>query len=261
MKFNRTLHRRLRTAAAVAALTASTMVLAACGSSDDGDPAAAADPATDGVSDDGSNDEVASIGTVAEATGDDDSASDDGSEEPTEADMQEAALDYAKCMREHGVDMPDPQFNADGGGGVAIQVGGPGEEIDPEQMQSADEACQPIMEEIRSQFEPPDPEQLEEMKQQALEFAQCMREHGVDMPDPQFSEDGAMTVAVGGGRLGEEGSGPAPIDEDKFQEASEACGGPGGMMASVNNESGDDGDAPEVMVGNGTDAGDSDGGE
>ena len=30
----------------------------------------------------------------------------------------------------------------------------------------------------------------------ALKFAQCMREHGVDMPDPQFSEDGAMTVSV-----------------------------------------------------------------
>ena len=26
-------------------------------------------------------------------------------------------LDYAQCMRDHGIDMPDPQFSADGTGG------------------------------------------------------------------------------------------------------------------------------------------------
>jgi hypothetical protein len=43
-------------------------------------------------------------------------------------------------MREHGVDMPDPQF--DENGGIGIMVGGPdGPRIDPETMQSAQEAC------------------------------------------------------------------------------------------------------------------------
>jgi hypothetical protein len=232
---------RLRTIAAIATLTASTLTLAACGSSDGDDPAAAADDAA-------SDGEVASLGTVAPATADTGQSGTDDGDEPTEAEMQQAALDYAKCMREHGVDMPDPQFNTDGGGGgVAIQIGGPGAEIDPEEMQAADDACKSIMEEIRGQFEPPDPEQLERMKQEALEFAECMREHGVDMPDPQFSEDGAMTVAVGGGRLGEQGSGADPIDTDAFEAASEACGGPGGGMVAIDNVSGD-GDAPEVMV-------------
>jgi hypothetical protein len=220
--------RRLRTLAAIACVAAASVTFAACGATDDG----AADEATSEADDGG---EVASLGTQApDGATAQSSDDDDGDDAPTEAEMQQAALDYAKCMREHGVDMPDPQFNSDGGGGgVAIQLGGPGAEIDPDEMQAADEACKPIMEEIRAQFDPPDPEQLERMKQEALEFAQCMREHGVDMPDPQFSEDGAMTIAVGGGRLGEEGSGPDPIDTDKFEAASEACGGPGGGMVAI----------------------------
>jgi hypothetical protein len=45
-------------------------------------------------------------------------------------------LAFAECMREHGIDFPDPQF--DGG---AVMVGGPG--IDPEdpEFQAAQEAC------------------------------------------------------------------------------------------------------------------------
>jgi hypothetical protein len=194
-------------------------LLTACGDDDDAGGAA------------GDGDGVASLGTVAPAS-DDDSATGDAQgdgDQPTEADMQEAALEYARCMREHGIDMPDPQF--EGGGGVMIQAGGPGESIDPEQLEAADEACQPIMEKIRGEFEPPDPEQLEQMKEAALEFAQCMREHGIDMPDPQFGEDGRVTQVIGGGRLGEDAEGVDPIDSERFQEASEACGGPGGGFA------------------------------
>ena len=40
-----------------------------------------------------------------------------------QAKIRKAMLDFARCMREHGVDMPDPKF--DGDGGVMMQVGGP----------------------------------------------------------------------------------------------------------------------------------------
>ena len=33
-----------------------------------------------------------------------------------EADAEQVMLDFASCMREHGIDMPDPQFNSSGGG-------------------------------------------------------------------------------------------------------------------------------------------------
>ncbi len=45
-----------------------------------------------------------------------------------------------------------------------------------------------------------------------------MREHGIDMPDPQFDEDGG--VQIRGGR----GSGFDPDDPD-FRAAQEECGG------------------------------------
>jgi hypothetical protein len=31
-----------------------------------------------------------------------------------DADFQESLLDFAACMRDHGIDMPDPEFGADG---------------------------------------------------------------------------------------------------------------------------------------------------
>ena len=251
----RTHPNRLRTLACIGALAAATS-LAACGAAADDGSAAGSDVAdVADVADTADDGEVASIGTVAEASstdssdsGDDDGGSGDG--EPDEQAIQEAALEFAKCMREHGIDMPDPTFNADGagGGGVMIEAGGPGEAIDPEEMDAANEACQPIMEAVRGEFEPPDPEELEQMTAEALEFAQCMREHGVDMPDPQFSEDGAMTVSVGAGRLGEDGEGPDPIEADKSDEATEAGGGPGGGMLSVSPDDGDGGAGDNLQI-------------
>ena len=41
--------------------------------------------------------------------------------------MQDKMLEFAKCMRDNGVDFPDPDFS---GGGGRIQIGGPGG-IDP----------------------------------------------------------------------------------------------------------------------------------
>ena len=60
-----------------------------------------------------------------------------------QAEMQARALEFAQCMRDHGVDMPDPQFTEDGG--VMMQVGGPGQQLDPDTMQAAQEACNELM--------------------------------------------------------------------------------------------------------------------
>ena len=68
-----------------------------------------------------------------------------------------------------------------------------------------------------------------------LQFAQCMREHGIDMPDPQFGENGEVTVSAGG----EEGGGPGPMDDD-FQAAVEECGGSDGGMIFNSDEAADD---------------------
>ena len=43
-----------------------------------------------------------------------------------------------------------------------------------------------------------DPEQQAEMREQLLEFAECMRDHGIDMADPVFGEDGRVEIRANG---------------------------------------------------------------
>ena len=119
-------------------------------------------------------------------------------------------LAFAKCMREHGVDMPDPVVNADGGMTVTIGSEG-GKPIDQKTMQAADEACKHLMP-ARPDGGPTQmtPEQQDAM----LDFAKCMREHGVDMPDPDFGSGGGP-VMIGGDGIA--------FDSPTFKAADEAC--------------------------------------
>ncbi len=182
------------------------MLMTACGDGDDttsgGDP----------------DQEVASLGTEPDApVGSEVTAS------SAPADPEEAQLAFAECMREHGVDMPDPGAE----GGIAIEVTPETED----EMNAAMEDCQPLLENARGAIEP-DPEQEAEMREQVLEFTECMREQGIDMPDPVFSDDGGFTVQAEPGEGGGAESGPR-ADED-FQAAAEQCGGEdGGMMISA----------------------------
>ena len=113
-------------------------------------------------------------------------------------DPEDAALAFAQCMREHGVDMPDPQVGSNGEMSFSIGAG-PGK-LDRSKLQEAQEACQDLM--PTGLGKPGDIPQ--EQRDAMLAFAQCMREHGIDMPDPQF-ETGGM-VMIGG--PDEDGDGP-----------------------------------------------------
>jgi hypothetical protein len=140
-----------------------------------------------------------------------------GGEEPAsssgtpskEAQNRKAMLDFARCMRENGVDMPDPQFE---GGRVTMKMGGKPGEMDPQKMQAAEKACAKYREAIK----PPEmsDEESAEFKQQALAHSRCMRENGIDMPDPTFDENGGAQMRLGKG-LNPESA--------KFQKAQEAC--------------------------------------
>ena len=162
----------------------------------------------------GSSDEgVADLDTGSAA------ASADGSTTPqqTEQDPEEAALEWAKCMRKHGVDVADPIVSEDGEGGVTIK---PGEGGKPPER--GDQNFQDAMQACGTPFGNADPPQLseeerEDLQESMLEFAQCMREHGIDMPDPDFSGGG------GAFRIGP-GAGGVDPDDPKFEEAQEACG-------------------------------------
>src|SRR4051794_4483568 len=63
-----------------------------------------------------------------------------------EAANRKAMLDLARCMRENGVNMPDPQFET---GGRVIQRGGPGK-VDAATLRKADKACAKYRESIKA---------------------------------------------------------------------------------------------------------------
>ena len=126
----------------------------------------------------------------------------------TAKDPQQAALDFAKCMREHGIDMPDPQVDEQGR--VRVRVGGPGggARPDPKKLDEAQKACGRLM----GGGDGPgqiDPEERDAM----VAFARCMREHGIDMPDP--TGDGLVMRK-------DDDRGPDPSSE-QFQAAEKAC--------------------------------------
>jgi hypothetical protein len=197
------------------------------------------------------SDGVASIKTASDKSADSDQT-DKGDDKKTNP--EDAMLEFARCMREHGVDMPDPDTS--GGPGVvkfaAPASGGQRIDADGTKFQEAHEACQHFMEDARPQNL--SPERQQEMQDQALAFSRCMREHGVDMPDPSFGEGGQVMMRIGGG----EGIDP---EDPKFQEAQKACGeafGPAGAKAgaglSVSGRSGGDGGKGGAMVHSSPDA-------
>jgi hypothetical protein len=118
------------------------------------------------------------------ATAGDSTAEPEPSATPDEsADPDEAALEFAECMRENGVDMPDPEPGQNGG--FQLFGGGTGD-VDQATLERALEACRDLAPQLEGGAEI-DPE----MEEQMLALAECMREHGIDMPDP--TTDGGLS--------------------------------------------------------------------
>lgn len=133
-------------------------------------------------------------------------------------DPQEAFLAYAQCMRDEGIDMPDPEIIEDSsgegatGGALRVEIDGAGP--DKEDFRAADATCKKHLANVvdgpvSRGLSPEDEEKL-------LAFARCMREHGIDMPDPQ---NGGMII----NEEGDDGPNIDPNDPE-FQAAQEACG-------------------------------------
>ena len=108
------------------------------------------------------------------------------------AEFQDAMVAFAKCMRENGVDFPDPGS----GGGLMI---GPDSDIDPEapEFKAAEAECKPILDEAEDSMPKPSEDELAAMRDQMLAFAECMREEGIDFPDPTFGEGGRIEAPAG----------------------------------------------------------------
>jgi hypothetical protein len=120
-------------------------------------------------------------------------------ETSTPADTQEARLAFAQCMRDNGVDMEDPTFDADGnvqGGGF-----GPDSGIDfgDEATQAALEACGDLIEDIGPGGGGPRGGNFDATAiQDAFNaFTECLRDEGLEVDDIEFG------VGPGGGAIGD----------------------------------------------------------
>ena len=131
------------------------------------------------------------------------------------ASAEDSALNFSRCMREHGVkDFPNPETGP--GGVTRLKFDGPASGVDPQTMEAAQKACQHFQEEGEEGHEP-SPQEKVEREEQVQKFAKCMREHGVE-----------LEVQTSGGKTelkiqASPGSGPKP--GPAFEAAQEACQG------------------------------------
>jgi len=124
--------------------------------------------------------------------------------------------------------MPEPKTGP--GGGAMIEMHG--DAGDEAKVKAADEACKHL---LPNGGVPPklDAAQLDKLRQQAT----CMREHGVNMPDPDPNNPGIKI----------EGSG----DPEKDKAASEACMGKDGGFSMEQKNDGGGNSGPSTNTGGG----------
>ena len=105
-------------------------------------------------------------------------------------DTQDALLKYAACMRENGIDMADPTFDADGnptGGGF-----GPGSGIDPrsDEFQKAQTACGDLLQGVQFGGRGRNGVDREAIQNSLNDFTACLRDEGLDVDDITFGPPG-----------------------------------------------------------------------
>lgn len=135
--------------------------------------------------------------------------SSDPAEEQAKA--QDAMLEYAQCMREQGVPMDDPK---PGELGVVVN------NVKQEVLDAAERKCGHLLEDVIS--EDSVSEIPAEEKEAMLAQAQCMRDRGWDVPDPQFGENGQVKMEFGNG---------IDPDDPSFHADQRACAEKSGIEA------------------------------
>ena len=121
----------------------------------------------------GSGNGVASLGGGKEAQ----QASDDGSGHLSQREREAAFRKFTQCMRDHGVEMQDPEIGDDGSFTITAQAdaqAGTGP-ADPG-FADANEACQKYLDGVINggDRQAPSAEEIAKIQRQALKFARCM---------------------------------------------------------------------------------------
>jgi hypothetical protein len=112
---------------------------------------------------------------------------------------------FAKCMRDHGINVPDP---VPGGEWAPVRPDGTARD----KWDAGLNACDSLLGDMPIQ-DGPTASELEQLRN----FAGCMRQHGIEMTDPDH--DGGITI---GGRLKDVSRTELNADP-QFQAAQNAC--------------------------------------
>jgi hypothetical protein len=133
-----------------------------------------------------------------------------------------AFLNYAQCMRQHGVAVSDPTVGANGivrlPRPTEFQSGQTPTSAQLAQMQQARTACASTLKGITFGFNPSSNPQFQAA---LLKYAQCMRTNGYNMPDPTFNSTGTSTSTTPGSFRGPFGG--INRNDPTFQKANTAC--------------------------------------
>lgn len=100
----------------------------------------------------------------------------------------DAEIAWARCLREHGVEFPDA--GPDEGFTFFLEDGS----AEARRWAEAEAACASELARVVDAREPLDATELARRQEQAVAFARCLRDHGVDWPDPVVDADGGMSV-------------------------------------------------------------------
>lgn len=168
-----------------------------------------------------------------------------GTKSTANEDNSQRLVKFAKCMREHGLNVSTPT-----GASGMIRIGGSGKPGNVHQLEAAQQACKRYQ--PTSAKQNLSPQEKVAREEQVLKFAKCMREHGVDVH--ASTADGGAGIKIQSQTGPGGGGGPNP-DSPAFQAAQKACqrllptppgggkagrpgGGPGGGPSTSKSSSG-----------------------
>ena len=131
------------------------------------------------------------------------------STEPEQTD-EEALLVFTACMRDSGVELRDPVVDSDGN--VQLAPDRSNTNFDQADIDAGLEACGDLLDGVTLGFRDTDTTEIED---DLLVFAQCMRDNGINIDDPDFGNIGAGQQ---GGPFGE-----VDTNDPNFQVALGEC--------------------------------------
>lgn len=135
------------------------------------------------------------------------------------ADFRKQMLAYAQCMRDNGVDFPDPTFDSNGRPTFNRANGQGFDQLrNSPNFDKARTACESKRPNFAGQFQRT-PAEMAQLRKNLLKYAACMRSKGVNFPDPTFDSTGRPQFG--------QGTGPDFRDQNRndpqFQAAAQAC--------------------------------------